>query len=151
MRKWIYRWGPYFPLAAALLLPALALARVGGGEHYSSGSSSSSGGGDDGAGELFAVLIWLAFEHPTVGVPLLIIVGVGYFFAKRNTSTAKTQRAFQQREAEVRTQVSPRDVIGWVNALKLKDPAFELLPLLEKVKKVFPFSPTPTSSGSTSS
>jgi tellurite resistance protein len=135
MRKWIYRWGPYLPLAVALVVPALALARVGGGESYSSGRSS--GGGDDGAGDVFAILIWLAFEHPVIGVPLLIIFTIGYLVMKRNTSSAKTQRAFQQAEAEVRTQVTAQDVVGFVNALKLKDPSFDLLQLLEKVKQLF--------------
>ena len=135
MRKWVYRWGPYLPLVLALVLPAIALARVGGGESYSSGRSS--GGHDDGAGDVFAILIWLAFEHPTIGIPLLIIFGIAYMVMKRNTSSAKTQRAFQQAEAEVRTQVTAQDVIGFVNALKLKDPSFDLLQLLEKVKRLF--------------
>ena len=136
MRKWIYRFGPYLPALVALVLPALALARVGGGENYSSGRGRSHGN-DDGAGDLFAILIWLAFEHPAIGVPLLIIFGIGYVVMKRNTSSAKTQRAFQQREAEVRTQVTAQDVVGWVNALKLKDPSFDLAQLLEKVKRLF--------------
>ncbi|MBI3182324.1 MAG: TIM44-like domain-containing protein [Myxococcales bacterium] len=125
------RWLPW----CALLFPLLALARVGGGEHYSTGTDGVSGDGD--AGDLFGLLIYLAIEHPAIGIPLLLIAIVGYAYMKRNGATARTQRAFQKREAESRTLVSAREVTAWVAALKQKDPAFELLPMLDKVKKLF--------------
>jgi tellurite resistance protein len=124
----------YLPLL--LLLPAIALARVGGGENYQS-QDRDQPGGDDGLGQIVFFLIQLVFRHPKVGIPLLIIGGVVYFLAKRNNPTARTQRAFQQREAELRTQVSGRDVQGWVNALRLKDPSFELEPLLANTRNLF--------------
>lgn len=76
---------------AVLVLTAIALARPGGGQSYSGSSSSSSssssgssgGGGGGGGGELigilFELLIWLCFEHPAIGIPLLIGVGIGLF------------------------------------------------------------------------
>jgi hypothetical protein len=77
-----HRWWLVALVAAAVLTLALALgaddawARVGGGETFSTGRSSGGGrGGDGGGGEadLIFLLIWLAIEHPTIGVPLLLI------------------------------------------------------------------------------
>lgn len=136
MRKWILRFGPRLALTAALF-PWAALARVGGGEHYTSSQSDSSSGDGGVDGELIYWLFWLIFRYPKVGIPVAIVVGVGFYMAKRNTASATTQRAFQQREAEIRTRVSSQEVSGWVNALKLKDPSFELQPLLDKASTLF--------------
>ena len=75
---------PWLPLALTLLvllLASVALARPGGGHAYSGGSrssgSSGGGGGGSGGGDggvLFEMLIFLCIEHPTFGIPLLIIV-----------------------------------------------------------------------------
>jgi hypothetical protein len=68
-------------LLVLLLVTTLAFGRPGGGHSYSggsrsSGSSHSSGGGGDSGdgGVLFEMLIYLCIEHPSVGIPLLIIV-----------------------------------------------------------------------------
>ncbi len=127
-------------LAPLLFFAAAALARGGGGEHYTGPSSDdgSRDGGGDGAGEILIYLIALAFDHPVIGVPLLIIVVTVLVLRSRNGNpTAQTRKAFQQREAELKTTVSDRDVSGWTNALRLKDPKFELPPTLEKVKRLF--------------
>jgi tellurite resistance protein len=126
-------------LGLVLLVPLAALARSGGGEHYSSGRDS----GDDGDGgsipiELIYWLVRFTFTYPHVMLPLLGIGVVAWHFYKRNLHpTGATQRAFEQHEAELRTTVSPRDVQGWVNALRLKDPQFELQPLLDKTRRLF--------------
>ncbi len=86
---WLRRYRWLWPALAALLvllLASYALARPGGGHSYSGGSRSSgsshgsgggsSGGGGDG-GVLFELLILLCIEHPSIGIPLLIIVVVG--------------------------------------------------------------------------
>jgi predicted lipid-binding transport protein (Tim44 family) len=54
-----------------LLVAAAAFARPGGGHSY---SGPSSGGGGSGSGELIGLLIWLVFEHPVIGIPVLIVV-----------------------------------------------------------------------------
>ena len=143
MRIWFYRLAKLGPWLW-LLVPLAAFARGGGGEHYESGKRESRpghGGGDsngEGMAYLAYFLLRLTFEHPLVMIPLLTVGGTAwYFWQKGHNPTAATQRAFQQREAERRTTVSSRDVDGWVNALKLKDPGFELLPLLDKVKDLF--------------
>ncbi|HYH98703.1 TIM44-like domain-containing protein, partial [Hyalangium sp.] len=46
--------------------------------------------------------------------------------------------ALERRDAEHRTQVSDQDVQGWVQALKSKDPQFELTTVLVKVRQLFP-------------
>lgn len=82
-----YRWlWPALAALLVLLLTSYALARPGGGHSYSGGSrssgsshsggSSSSGGGGDG-GVLFELLFLLCVEHPSVGIPLLILVVIG--------------------------------------------------------------------------
>ncbi len=138
------RWAPWLPALAfmALVFPLDALARGGGGEHYSRPSSGNGGrGGGDGDGVGFWVvyqLLSLVFRYPKVMLPLLCIGGIVYWLYRRNLHPdATTRRALEQREAYQRTQVSARDVQGWVNALKLKDPAFELQPMLDKTKWLF--------------
>ncbi|TSC26607.1 TIM44-like domain-containing protein [Corallococcus sp. Z5C101001] len=142
-RPW--RWLPGLPTVSTLLLlalPLVALARGGGGEHYTSGRDRGGGGGGGGGDGL---PLWLLFDlvrfiflYPKVSIPLLVIGGGIYWLYRRNLHPdATTRRALDQREAEVRTEVSGRDVQGWVNALKLKDPSFELQPTLDKVRWLF--------------
>jgi uncharacterized tellurite resistance protein B-like protein len=140
MRTQLPRPGRWLSLLAvlALLLPLAALARGGGGEHYSRPSS----GDDGGDGEIPLWLIYelfrLVIRYPKVMIPLLAVCGVAYWFYKsRMHPDATTRRAIERREADVRTQTSWRDVPGWVNALKLKDPAFELQPVLDRTQRLF--------------
>lgn len=134
------RWAPWLPPTLALLAlvaPLAALARGGGGEHYTRPSS-----GDDGDGGipfwLINEILFLAIRYPKVVLPLLILGGIGYWLYRRNLHPdATTRRAIEQREADRRTQVSSRDVSGWVNALKRKDPAFELQPVLDRTRWLF--------------
>ncbi|CAM3733578.1 TIM44-like domain-containing protein [Corallococcus sp. ZKHCc1 1396] len=139
-RHW--QWSPGLRTVLALLvlaLPLVALARGGGGEHYTSGRDRGGGGGGDGLPLwLLFDLVRMIFLYPKVTLPLLLVGGGLYWLYKRNLHpTATTRRALDQREAEVRTEVSSRDVQGWVNALKLKDPSFELQPTLDKVRWLF--------------
>ncbi|NVJ23653.1 TIM44-like domain-containing protein [Myxococcus sp. AM011] len=138
LAPWASRWPLALPLVALALVPLDALARGGGGEHYTRPSSDRDGGGD-------GIPIWILFEafrlvfrYPKVMIPLLVICGVGYWLYKRNLHpTATTRKALDQYEADQRTQVTSRDVSGWVNALKLKDSAFELETVLGKVRRLF--------------
>lgn len=149
MRFWLYRLARFAPWLW-LIVPLVSFARGGGGEHYSSNRSSSrssghgsggggSGGGDgDGLGEMLLFVAEMTFRYPKVMCPLLVVFAVGwYFYQSSNDPTVTTRKALERREAETRTLVSARDVDGWVNALKLRDPDFELLALLDKVKALF--------------
>jgi predicted lipid-binding transport protein (Tim44 family) len=134
------RWAP---LCLGVQLPALAWARIGGGEHYKGGNRSHPGSSfdGDGSGDLGGLVFYLfalGFEHPLLICPLLLTLGALFLFYQRSRDpSASTQRALEQREAQLRTQVSAADVTGWVNALKLRDPSFELLPMLDRTKKLF--------------
>jgi tellurite resistance protein len=110
----------------------VALARVGGGEHFDSGRGSDSG---DASG-LFDVLAWLVFNVPCVGIPLLLVL-VGYFVYQRTQGESSTRKALDQAEAERRTTTSSTHVANWVAALKAKDPQFDVLPLLDRVRRLF--------------
>jgi predicted lipid-binding transport protein (Tim44 family)/tellurite resistance protein len=128
------------PVYLGVLLFALpALARIGGGEHYA-GSSDDSGGSSGGSGdggELLGWLIYIAIRHPVIGIPLLLGFVAVAWYMKSQEGSASTKKAFQQAEAQVRTTVSAQAVTGWVNALKAKDPSFDLLHLFDNVKKLF--------------
>lgn len=74
-------------VAALVLVPVLAEGRPGGGQSYGGGGGGGGGGsGGGGEGDILVLLIWLAVEHPVVGLPLLLIVVVGWIAAKRKGS-----------------------------------------------------------------
>lgn len=132
-RSWIPKL-PLFVLFLALW-PMLTLARVGSGEHYNSGNNNSGEGGDNGA--LVELLFWLVFRHPAIGIPVVIIVLVVYFYFQRNQGDVSTRKAIDQVEAARKTQVNASSVSNWVSQLKAKDPAFDLLPFFDRTKRLF--------------
>src|SRR5690242_19998836 len=117
MRPWLYRICRWLPFFLGILAPALSFARIGGGQHYRSDREPSSrslpSGGDDLGGLVF-YLAALTFQHPGLMCPLLIAGAVVFYLYQRSRNpSASTQKAFEQREADLRTQVSARDVAGW--------------------------------------
>ena len=132
--RWIYRLAAFVPLLGMVAVPAFA--RVGSGESYDSGRSS--GSGDDGAlVEIAFLLIRVAFEHPCIGIPLLILFAVGVWWWKRQEGSASTRHALDAAEAQRRTTVSARDAEGWVGALRAKDPQFDLMGFFDRTRKLF--------------
>lgn len=82
--RWIKTWAMTAALLAALLIPAIVMARAGGGEGYGGGGGSDGGGGGDGdAFFLIYLLFQLIFNYPIIGIPLLIIVIIAVVSAKR--------------------------------------------------------------------
>src|SRR5262249_33389791 len=76
--------------------------------------------------------------HPGLACPLWVVAGlVLYSFLRRRNYSSATQKAFEQREADLRTRVTAQDVEGWVNTLRLKDPEFQLAAFLDRVKQLF--------------
>ncbi len=132
---WIHR-VPAVVVLLVLLAAGRALARVGGGEHYDSGNQ-----GDDSGDAIFAfifrLLLQLAFEHPVIGIPLLTMAVVGFLWAQHQKGSATTRRAIDRVEAERRTRVSSSHTDRWVAALQARDPAFQLLPFLDRAKGLF--------------
>lgn len=132
--RWILRLAPFVPLLVLLASPALA--RVGSGESYDSGRSS--GGGDDGALiDLFIFLVRIAIEYPCIGIPLIIVFVIAVWYFKRQEGSASTRKALDAAEASRRTAVSARDADTWVQALKAKDPQFELMPFFDRSRRLF--------------
>jgi hypothetical protein len=69
-------------VSVLLLLPAYVAARAGGGEGYSGGGGGGHGGGGGGGGNgtLIIDLIFFCLSHPTIGVPLLIVIVVAVIY-----------------------------------------------------------------------
>jgi tellurite resistance protein len=126
---------PFVPFLVGLLVAVPALARVGGGEHYSSGHRDSSSS-DDNSGILID-LVFLAIRYPALGIPLLLLFAGYVWYQRSQSGNGSTKKAFERMEEQARTAVSGADVSGWVAKLKEKDPAFDLLALFDKVKKLF--------------
>jgi|CXWL01.1.fsa_nt_gi hypothetical protein len=133
---WIHR--PRVFVAAFVCLGVVlpALARVGSGEHYVSDSDSDSDG-SGGLGWVADMLIWLVIRHPRVGIPVVIVVVLVAWWVKRNRGSVAAQRAAATVTAEQRTLVSGTQVDEWVAQLKSKDPAFALLPFLDRAREIF--------------
>ena len=133
--RWIARLPPLV-LCFVALLAGTALARIGGGENFDSGSKDSGGGGD--GSFIVDILVWLILENPKVGIPIAIIVGLGfYFWRKSQDGDSSTRKAIDKAEAERRTTVSASAVDGWVGALKSRDPQFDLMKFFDRTKREF--------------
>src|SRR5436305_15276169 len=100
MREWLcrlvntagWRW-----VLVLLFIPAEAFARAGGGGGYHGGGGGGGGhgggggggfgGGGGGGGSHNDGLVWLViqllFRHPTVGVPVLIVVAVLFLSGRK--------------------------------------------------------------------
>ena len=136
--RW-HRWAWLAP--AALLLPLVALARIGGGDNYVADSSSRSSS-NSGDGEIPIELIWLVvrltIEYPHIMCPLLTIGGAWYYFVKvRGDPGRKTQQAFQLAEGQRKTQVTSAQQQAWVAQQQTQDPSFSLPNLYAHATKTF--------------
>ncbi len=71
-----------------LLLASQALGRAGGGDSFGGGGGGDYGGGGGGGGGSFGgdalgdLLVFLLFEYPLVGVPLLVVFMGGFLYLK---------------------------------------------------------------------
>lgn len=129
-----------------VVLTAVALARPGGGQSYSgssssssssSGSSGSSGGGGDGelVGLIFELLLWLCFEHPAIGIPLVIGIGIGLFVLNLGNKSDKgwesgvvTTRAPQRTQPTTGNRDATRreETLAAFERMKKWDPEFSI-------------------------
>ena len=136
----LFLWALGLGALVIALLPVLARARAGGGEDFTGGDDY--GGGDDGGGYggsggggggLVYLVVWLLLDHPTLGVPVLICVGIGYYMTHRSVSGyVRGQRIDrgmgvidQNREAAA------------IAALQQRDPAFNSEKFYGRVRTAF--------------
>ena len=125
-------------LAGGVLLScaAHALARPGGGHTFSGGGSSHSGGGrGNGGGGDGGALVWLlvqlVFRQPTIGVPLLVIVAVGWFWMQRHRPEAWQSAPGSGHPPALETHAVDVDV------LRQRDPEFSLVLFEDFVYRLF--------------
>jgi hypothetical protein len=137
---------------AALLWPAIVLARAGGGQHYSSPPSYGGGGGYGGGGysgyggyggggggvDVGWLLYWLfrlTFDYPLVMIPFWLIVAFVVYRAFQSRASVTTPREISR--IEERRLVPSQDVTSALDLLRQQDPAFDPDAFFERTRKVF--------------
>jgi uncharacterized tellurite resistance protein B-like protein/predicted RNA-binding Zn-ribbon protein involved in translation (DUF1610 family) len=127
-------------LAGAVALACdLAFARAGGGEGYSSGGGGYSGGGGGGdggggGGMLVYLLLRLVFEHPLIGIPLLIVAGIIFYHSSKGGYSAHMSQTIR-RGLEV-DSVTRRE--KGLESIRLRDPAFNPDAFLKRCHALLP-------------
>jgi DnaJ-domain-containing protein 1 len=145
-----------------LLFDGLAHARVGGGQHYSSPSHSSPSRSSGHAGSTSHASSWpshttgsgyasgpiVPYSRSSVSAfqladPLLVFVFIVLaivmvvLLRRIFGASANTQRAFEERDAIDRLEVTAADREAWIAALQRGDPTFAIGPFLERVRSLF--------------
>jgi len=90
----------------------------GGGGSFSSGGSSSGGGGDG-----LAFLLWLCIEHPLIGIPLTVAIGVYVVFSKNKKDSKAWDSANTYNEDDVFIP-APAMTATKITELRKLDPEF---------------------------
>ena len=129
---------PRFLLPAAILivalLPAALLGRAGGGEGFNGGGGGDGGGGNGGGDSgLIQLLFWVVLRYPAVGVPLVVIVIIGYIIAQRKGVSAY-QGSVIRRGSEASDQLQRQTGLL---ALAADDPQFNQDAFLQRVRGAF--------------
>ena len=129
---------------AVLLACDLAFARAGGGGGFSSGGgghsgggggfSSGGGGGGDGSGIFIYLLFRLVFEHPLIGVPLLIGVGFVIYHSSKGGYSAHVSSTIRRGLAVD----SITRIEKGLESIKQRDPAFALEAFLNRCHDLLP-------------
>jgi len=114
---------------AVMVCAGAALARPGGGQSFSGGSRPGGGGGDGGVGMLVQLVLWLVIRHPTVGIPLLLILLVVFVLKQRSEGSFQDWStgglgASQPAVAPARPASVPRSAL---NAIQTVDPQFSVV------------------------
>ena len=134
-------------LGAAVLDTPAAFARAGGGNSYSSGSrgGSSSGGGSfsggssSGGSDGSGLLLWLVFEHPAIGVPLVIIV-VGVTIYQKSQQAGYSGRSVSRSDREPYQELyreRPVPAPLQLDALIASDPGFSMPLFMDMARLVY--------------
>lgn len=120
---------------AVILACELVLARAGGGEGFSSGGSSGGdGGGDGGAGIIIYLLLRLVFEHPLIGVPLLVVAGVVFYHSSKGGYSAHVSQTIRRGfAADSATRIGTG-----LESIRQRDPAFNADAFLRRCHDLLP-------------
>lgn len=118
-----------------LLAPAWGWDRAGGGGGYSGGSytSGGGGGGEDGMGDLLFLLIWLCFEHPVIGIPLLIAFVIFLIVSGQKGRQAARGQVIHRGSLALTEQRR----MAAVARLRSDDPDFDDLRFCDRVAQAF--------------
>ena len=132
-----------------VLLPAIALARAGGGGGYGGGGGGGFGGGggggfgggggsggsggSGGGGEIIFWLIYLCFQHPVIGIPLLIIVVALMILGSKQGNSAYRGRVIR-RGAQALSSVRREEAVA---RLREADPQFDEQQFYERAAAAF--------------
>jgi predicted lipid-binding transport protein (Tim44 family) len=129
---------------AALLLfdPASAFARAGGGGGYHGGGGGGHGGGGFGggghgggggdAGWIFYLLYEIFIHHPLIGISLVVIVTLFYFFSQRTGTPPHPISTSPDT-----SQSTPNDDELTLAPLRAADPNFDLAAFCQRVSVAF--------------
>lgn len=128
----------FFLLITLLLVTAVNLyARAGGGQSYggSGGSGGLSGGGSGGGdgGALVMMLIYLVIRYPCIGIPLVIIIIIFLIIANIKGKGKLTDRKLRKSNFAQNKYYLNQALLK----LKVKDPNFEEVKFIERIKKAF--------------
>jgi predicted lipid-binding transport protein (Tim44 family) len=130
------RWRVFHRVLSGLLILALlacataALARPGSGHSFSGGSrSGGGGGGGDGVGLLLQLVIWLVFRHPTVGIPLLLLLVVAFLLKQRWQDSQRdwSTRQLGPTTVAVQPYASAPTSRSALSAIQTLDPEFSVV------------------------
>ncbi|MFT4541342.1 MAG: putative tellurite resistance protein B-like protein [Planctomycetota bacterium] len=117
-------------LAVGLASPIAEAMQAGGGGSFGGGGG---GGGYGGGGDIISWLIYLAFEHPVIGVPTLIVIAFVSLIGMRKGWWGHQQRVIRRVAPQVRNRKS-HDVAA---SLKRNDPGFDEKSFLKRVDRAF--------------
>ncbi len=147
-RRWLRRTALVAALGVALTTTP-AFARAGGGGTYSGGShgGGSSGGSHSGGGSFSsggggssdggALLVWLVFEQPAIGIPLLILIA-GITIYQKSQQAGYSGRSVSRSEGNVYVEAPLRRPTALrLDALVASDPDFSVPLFMDMARLVY--------------
>jgi uncharacterized tellurite resistance protein B-like protein len=133
-------WVGWLAAGAVILACDLVFARAGGGGGFSSGggggfSGGGGGGGDgDGAGILLYLLLRLVFQHPVIGIPLLIVAAAVFYHSSKGAHSAYMSNTIRRGLAVGHAAHVEEGLPG----IRQRDPAFDLDAFLGRCRGLLP-------------
>ena len=121
--------------AACLLVPLTLWARAGGGQGYSGGGSGGSGGSGDGGDIAYLVylLIRLCIEYPWIGLPLVCLIALFFFWASLQTNEAYKGNVIRRAVSQTSNERGRQALAE----LQAEDPAFDEAAFCNRVRQAF--------------